>query len=63
MKGRRSPRLLLTQGRAGDAANFVLSAVGHNFSRILGWLREPLGLFLELVWRTLASPTQLSPAS
>ncbi|MCP1806800.1 IS5 family transposase [Bradyrhizobium japonicum] len=27
------------KGRAGDAANVVLSAVGHNFRRILAWLR------------------------
>ena len=27
------------KGRAGDAANIVLSAVGHNFGRILAWLR------------------------
>lgn len=51
------------KGRAGDAANVVLSAVGHNFRRILAWLRELLGQFLELLWRTLASPTQLNPAS
>ncbi|MBB4366870.1 hypothetical protein GGD65_007944 [Bradyrhizobium sp. CIR18] len=37
------------KGRAGDAANVVLSAVGHNFRRILAWLRELLGLFLELL--------------
>src|SRR6201999_3873389 len=28
------------KGRAGDAANVVLSAVGHNFRRILAWLRD-----------------------
>jgi IS5 family transposase len=28
------------KGRAGDAANVVLSAIGHNFSRIIAWLRE-----------------------
>ena len=33
------------KGRAGDAANVVLSAVGHNFCRILAWLGE----FLRLV--------------
>jgi hypothetical protein len=25
---------------SGDAANVVLSAVGHNFRRILAWLRD-----------------------
>lgn len=32
--------------RAGDAANVILSAVGHNLRRILAWLRELLRLFL-----------------
>lgn len=27
------------KGRAGDAANVILSTVGHNFRRILAWLR------------------------
>lgn len=26
------------KGRAGDAANVILSAVGHNFRRVLAWL-------------------------
>lgn len=51
------------KGRPGDAGSIILSAVGHDFRRILAWLREPLGQFLELLWRTLASPTQLDPAS
>jgi hypothetical protein len=37
---------LLLKGRTGDAANIVLSAAGHNFLRILAWLRELLCLFL-----------------
>lgn len=40
------------KGRAGDAANVILSAVGHNFRRILAWLRELLCLFLIQLWRT-----------
>lgn len=28
------------KGRAGDAANVILSAAGYNFRRILAWLRE-----------------------
>ena len=44
------------KGRAGAAANVILSAVGHNFRRILAWLREFLALFLALLWRTLACP-------
>ena len=51
------------KGRAGDAANVILSAVGHNFRRILAWLREFLALFLRLPWQTLACPDQLNPAS
>ena len=43
------------KGNAGDAANAVLSAVGHNFRRIFPWLREFWSLFLGLPWRTLAS--------
>jgi IS5 family transposase len=30
------------KGRAGDAANAILSAVGYNFRRILAWLRDLL---------------------
>jgi IS5 family transposase len=51
------------KGRAGDAANVVLSAIGHNFRRILAWLRELLCLFLFPLWRTLACPTSLNSAS
>src|ERR1700678_2156160 len=41
------------KGRAGDAANVILSAVGYNFRRILAWLRELLCLFLFPIWHTL----------
>jgi hypothetical protein len=34
------------KGRAGDAANVILSAVGHNFRRILAWLSNLLRLNL-----------------
>jgi hypothetical protein len=47
------------KGRAGDAANVVLSAVGHNFRRILAWLRELLCLFLIQLSHTLACPVPL----
>ena len=30
------------KGRAGDAANAILTAVGYNFRRILAWLRDTL---------------------
>ena len=51
------------KGRAGDAANVVVSAVGHNLRRILAWLRELLCLFLFLLCRTLACPAPLNSAS
>ena len=51
------------KGRAGDAANVVLSAVGHNFRRILAWLRELLCLLLFPLWRMLANPALLNLAS
>jgi IS5 family transposase len=49
-------------GRAGDAANAILSAVGHNFRRILAWLRDLLCLFLIAIVRTLISRSALNPA-
>ena len=51
------------KGRAGDAANVVLSAVGHNFRRILAWLRELLCPFLVPLWCTLVCPDPLNSAS
>ena len=51
------------KGRAGDVANVVLSAVSHNFRRILAWLRELLCLFLVQLWRTLACPAPLNSVS
>jgi IS5 family transposase len=37
------------KGREGDAANAVLSAVGHNFRLILAWLRMILRLLLAAI--------------
>jgi len=51
------------KGRAGDAANVVLSAVGHNFRRILAWLRELWYLFLFALWRTIVCQIPLNLAS
>jgi len=51
------------KGRAGDAANVILSAVGHNFRRILAWLRELLCLFLVRLCRVLAGPAPLNSPS
>ena len=39
------------KGRAGDAANAILSAVGYNFRRILAWLRALLRFFLIAITR------------
>jgi IS5 family transposase len=36
------------KGREGDAANVILTAVGHNLRRILAWLRDLLRLILAL---------------
>ena len=51
------------KGRAGDAANVILSAVGYNFRRILAWLRKLLCLFMVQLSRTLASPVTLNSVS
>jgi IS5 family transposase len=37
------------KGRNGDAANAILSAIGHNFRLILAWLRILLRLFLATI--------------
>ena len=39
------------KGRAGDALNAILSAVGYNFRRILAWIRVLLCQILEALWR------------
>ena len=46
------------KGRAGDAANVVLSAVGHNFRRILAWLRD----LWRLILTALIAAISLQPA-
>ncbi len=51
------------KGRAGDAANVVLSAVGHNLRRILAWLRALLPQILIAILRLLLSRSALMPAS
>jgi transposase, IS5 family len=50
------------KGRAGDAANAILSAVGYNFRRILAWLRLLLRQILNAIMRVLLSPSTLNPA-
>jgi IS5 family transposase len=46
------------KGRAGDAANVILSAVGHNFRRILAWLRA---LWCLILTTLIAAASDRSP--
>ena len=50
------------KGRAGDAANAILSAVGYNFRRILAWLRALLRQILIAILRGFISRSALNPA-
>ena len=43
------------KGRAGDASNLILSAVGYNLRLVLAWLRIILRVIL-LARRSEASP-------
>ena len=51
------------KGHAGDAANAILTAVGHNFRLILAWLRALLRPVLSALWRTFPCPIALNSAS
>jgi len=51
------------KGTAGDAANAILTAVGHNLRLILAWLRVLLRLILEALSRVLAARPALKLAS
>ena len=51
------------KGRAGDAANVILSAVGHNFRRILAWLRVLWHLFLATIIAAISDRSALQSAS
>jgi IS5 family transposase len=48
------------KGREGDAANVVLTAIGHNL--VLAWLAIILRLILIAPWRLLAVQTVLQSA-
>jgi IS5 family transposase len=39
-------------GRAGDAANAILAAVGYNFRRLLAWLAALLCAIHSLIFST-----------
>lgn len=47
------------KGRAGDAANVVLSAAGYNFRRIRAWLRDLWCLFLVALLQTISVQPKL----
>jgi transposase, IS5 family len=51
------------KGREGDAANIVLSAVGHNLRIVLDWLRMLLRLILIALRRLLAVQSAIRSAS
>jgi IS5 family transposase len=51
------------KGRAGDAANAILSAIGYNFRRILAWLRALLRQILIAILGLLICRSTLIPAS
>ena len=46
------------KGRAGNAANVILTAVGYNFRRVLAWLRSLLRLILIAILRTFISRSE-----
>ena len=50
------------KGRAGDAANTILTAVGYNFRRILAWLRALLRKILIAILRAFAIKSALNQA-
>src|SRR6476620_7989033 len=51
------------KGRAGDAANALLTAVGYNFRRILTWLRMLLCMILIAIGRAFIGTPMLKSAS
>lgn len=51
------------KGRAGDAANVILSAVGHNFRRILAWMRALWCLILTTLIAATSHRPPLKSAS
>mgnify|MGYP003556037738 FL=1 len=49
------------KGRAGDAANAILTAAGYNFRRILAWLRMLLRPNLIALLATFPIPPTPTP--
>jgi hypothetical protein len=54
---------LLPQKPRRQCRQRLSSAVGHNFRRILAWLRECSAMFLVQLWQRLVCPIELKPAS
>jgi IS5 family transposase len=54
MKAEGHPGRWYLKGTAGDAANAILTVVGHNLRLVLAWLRTLLRLILIALWRRLA---------
>ncbi len=50
------------KGRAGDAANTILTAVGYNFRRILAWLRALLRSIVIALLHHFINRSALNPA-
>jgi IS5 family transposase len=50
------------KGREGDAANVILTAVGHNLRRLLAWLRA-LRLILLALCRAFGATPAVRSAS
>lgn len=51
------------KGRAGDAANAILSAVGHNLRLVLAWLRTILRVIFLALLQLCATKPELKSAS
>src|SRR2546430_147898 len=62
MKAAGHLRRLYLQGRAGDAANVILSAVGYNLRLVLAWLRTILRVVLLALLQAFAIRLALKPA-
>jgi transposase, IS5 family len=51
------------KGRAGDAANVILTAIGYNLRLVLAWLRMILRVVLLALLQPLAIRPAFNPAS
>jgi IS5 family transposase len=51
------------KGTAGDAANAILTVVGHNLRLVLAWQKILLCLILAALWRPLTIRSVLKLAS